>query len=120
MSDYIKREDALQDIDNAHANTITQRGYKDYWSADLETQLVCDGLAKAIEAIFDTPSADVVEVVRCKDCIYWCKLKEDNGVVVRIHHNELRSQCLNIKGLNKTDCITEANDYCSYGEMADT
>lgn len=75
---------------------------------------------KAIHMAIDAlKAADVVEVVRCKDCIYWCKLKEDNGVVVRIHHNELRSQCLNINGLNKTDCITEANDYCSYGERTE-
>ena len=106
MSDYIKREDAVRAVVDAKTG-------KDKTIDG--TRQVTDCLRR-IKAI---PSADVVEVVRCKDCIYWCKLKEDNGVVVRIHHNELRSQCLNINGLNKTDCITEANDYCSYGERTE-
>ena len=97
--DYIKREDALQDIDNARANTITQRGYKNYWSADLETQLVCGGLTKAIEAIFDTPSVDVVEVVRCKDCK---------------HHNETWCD-MNSRDRGEWFCWYD-DDFCSYGE----
>lgn len=44
--------------------------------------------------------ADVVEVVRCKDCKY-CRTLKDGG-----------SQCERIDGL----LMTKPNDYCSYGE----
>ena len=46
------------------------------------------------------PTADVVEVVRCKDCK---------------HHAEFSSKC---NKLNLTPMWP--NDYCSYGERADT
>lgn len=40
-----------------------------------------------------------IDIVRCRECKYW---------------NE--GKCWNLKGLNKTDGIVNANDYCSYGE----
>ena len=46
------------------------------------------------------PTADVVEVVRCKDCKY---------------HAEFSSKC---NKLNLTPMWP--NDYCSYGERTDT
>ena len=39
------------------------------------------------------------ELIRCKNCKYW-----ESG------------KCWNIKGLNKTDGIVEADNYCSYAE----
>lgn len=54
MSRYIKREDALNAVaDNNYSKDITLKGYD-----------------RIIDAIYDIPSADVVEVVRCKDCKY--------------------------------------------------
>ena len=50
--------------------------------------------------IIEQPAADVVEVVRCKDCEYW-----ENG-------KNRTPYCCNIDGLNEPD----ANDFCSYGE----
>lgn len=52
------------------------------------------------EAISNTPTADVVEVVRCKDCK---------------HRREsvYRSYCLPVFGLKR---ITDLNSFCSYGE----
>jgi len=131
MTDYIKREDALQDIDNAHANIITQRGYKDYWSADSETQLVCDGLAKAIEAVFDTLSADVVEGDKAqKEIDYWhdksqsyeqtiLKLslnKADVVEVVRCKDCLHGSWCEDVLWCNITDEPMTENDFCSKGD----
>lgn len=54
MSDYIKREDA---IDSACANCI----YDEFLS---------DRKKRIKEGITEIPSADVVEVVRCKDCMH--------------------------------------------------
>lgn len=50
---YIKREDALDAVLFALVGT----GYQ----------------SNAIDAIRDVPTADVVEVVRCKDCKWWTK-----------------------------------------------
>ena len=49
-------------------------------------------------AINDLPSADVVEVVRCKDCKYY-DYENDN--------------CLDESGFGRT---WKPTDYCSYGE----
>ena len=53
----------------------------------------------------DQPTADVVEVVRCKDCIY----EEDCGREVLV--NEYDDKAVDITGFLF---------YCSYGERADT
>ena len=53
------------------------------------------------EVLEDTPTADVVEVVRCKDCKYW---QDNNG---GYPHNECK-WC----GNETPDDV----DYCSCGE----
>ena len=56
---------------------------------------------QAMDALFDIlNSSDVVEVVRCKDCKYW---KELLPVCERIHR-----------------AGWGVNDFCSFGERADT
>lgn len=55
--------------------------------------------AKAVKiAIDNVPAADVVEVVRCKDCKYWRQV------------NEERHACY-MSGLEM-----DYDEYCSYGE----
>lgn len=60
-------------------------------------------LGSAIDAIEDQPAADVVEVVRCKDCRHYktmfCKMD--------IWHKDI------------TLYRADENDYCSYGERID-
>lgn len=53
------------------------------------------------EVIFDIPTADVVNMVRCKDCTYWLDAKE----------NEKGFFICPASGME----ITE-DDFCSYGE----
>lgn len=55
----------------------------------------------AMSYIEDSPTADVVEVVRCKDCVYW----QDNND--GYPHKECRW------GKDETP---DAYDFCSYGE----
>ena len=56
MTDYIKREDAIDIVaDNNVTGEITLNRYD-----------------KIIDGIYDIPSADVAPVVRCKDC-KWCE-----------------------------------------------
>lgn len=80
MSDYIKREDAIETLEG--------------WKISGEMILAT------------VPTADVVEVVRCKDCKYW-----DNTTKW--------SACTLWSADPYEQASTEKNDYCSYGERAD-
>lgn len=53
-------------------------------------------------AILDEPEADVVEVIRCKDCKYY---------------DEIYSRCLGVWDISEhLDADVNEDDYCSYGE----
>ena len=81
MSDYIKREDA-------------------YSACCYETP-ECYMARKEIKAL---PPADVVEVVRCKDCKCWTEWSNGTGSCSRF----------------ALDWIgTDADDFCSMGERKD-
>lgn len=58
--------------------------------------------ATAIKMIEDLPSADVVEVVRCKDCVHW------GGVTYGF-------VCRKLSGIDTT-IFMGADRFCSYGE----
>lgn len=87
MNDYIKREDA---IEQARRNWTGEGD----WIASTEINL-----------LKNLPSADVIEVVRCKDCK---QIKEE-------HFNIMPDgfSC-KLSGL-----MVEPEHYCSYGERAD-
>ena len=57
------------------------------------------------EAISKTPAADVVEVVRCKDCVWWYP-REYGSVIGRCEnpYNGLANEYI------------EEDDFCSYGK----
>ena len=58
-------------------------------------------------AVVNCPTADVVEVVRCKDCKHWHKCLSDDGSIEYIHF----SRCI------KGNQLANGNDYfCSYGK----
>ena len=80
MSDYIKREDAIKEV-----NTWSMFGN--------------DNLESRLKRL---PSADVVEVVRCKDCEHCEKRRTAN--------------CLTFFYCLRQECSIKDNDYCSYGE----
>lgn len=62
MSDYIKRKDAIEEINK----TLNMFG-RDHTITDYD----------AIDCILAVPSADVVEVVRCKDCKHFTYCEND-------------------------------------------
>ena len=67
---------------------------------------VSQGIDIALKIINETPTADVVEVVRCKDCKYY-----ENQDSYRCDHPEMYGE----------DCYgfwmeTNPDDFCSYGE----
>ena len=65
--------------------------------------------ATAIKMIEDLPSADVVEVVRCKDCVH----ARNMPLGLCYLHTEPYD---NAKGYKGDAVCVEPNDYCSYGE----
>lgn len=83
MSEYIKREDAERAIQ------------EDIDTACMPYEWV-EGMNDALDDLDGVPSADAVEVVRCKDCIFnndgWCGA------------DHLGSRWI------------ESEDYCSFGE----
>lgn len=103
MKKYIECEALLKDIEEMldtaqqHIN-ITGRGRgKTLW----------DGIYKGINfckiKLLAAHAADVVEVVRCKDCV--CGYKTQNGQII----------CKFLETGNFIPYV-KPNDYCSYGE----
>ena len=74
-------------------------GHKDF------EQRIAD-LTSLKEVLEDTPNADVVRVVRCKNCRYAKKSKVVFGIP--------DYKCLK----TNTTCL-DADDFCSYGERKD-
>lgn len=58
---------------------------------------ICEAITELFERIGAMPAADVVEVVRCKDCVYY---------------NSYCEECLDEMGYARA---WHKNDYCSYG-----
>lgn len=88
MAEYIEREafrDVLAKSHKSHAENS-----RDYVL-----------LARDVRLLNEQPTADVVEVVRCKDCKYW---QDNNG---GYPHKECRW------GKDETP---DADDFCSFGE----
>lgn len=72
-------------------------------------------LGDLVDTFADIPAADVVEVVRCRECKYWGdeagELQHSDGVLFarcKVHNYLL-------DGRHTGWCPTE-NDFCSYGE----
>ena len=86
VSDYIKREDAMAEF--------TTNGSATVYGIDK-----CKAIISRLQLV---PSADVVEVVRCKDCEYW----DDH------ERCDFWSSIM-------SPYYPEKNDYCSYGERAE-
>lgn len=81
MSRYIDADALIEDFESSDADGIN---------------LALDRYA--INCIDDAPTADVVEVVRCKDCKHYIS---DGGALMICEVTEM----------NTSDC-----DFCSYGE----
>ena len=90
---YIDKDKLLQDI----AETVIFSVRPDRPSAELR------GAKKIVDRIRNAPTADVVEVVRCKDC-KWLYDEMDDYC------------CRSHRGLAR---ICE-NSFCSYGERRET
>lgn len=88
MSRYIDAEIALKTIDN-YAKTVSTDG-----------KVIVDAIRDIVGVI--TPTTDVVEVVRCKDCAY-CRYV-DNADIYKCDRRGYYSE------------EVKPTDYCSCGE----
>lgn len=104
MSDSIYRRDAIDALGEE----------PDIWNDTEEEWAYRNAWVEHISAIKALPSADAVEVVRCKDCIHWfphtqCGFDEDN--------DEYHDYCgLLIPDDDYYAFRRKPDDYCSYGE----
>jgi len=73
----------------------------------LDSETLCRLYAE--EQINALPSAEAVQVVRCKDCKWWGGNKNTE------HNNHICNRALN----QNVDYWTRADDFCSYGERAE-
>lgn len=87
MPEYIEREILFEEI---------RKEFRPYWQipCDYEDRVTQKMVTKMRGLIDKLPSADVVEVVRCRDCIK--------------HYKDGFCDVFDVR--------TKAKDYCSYGE----
>ena len=93
--DVIEAEAAIKDL-FADMPRIEFMGNRRRWREENEQYLRC------LEVLRSLPTADVVEVVRCKDCKYW---KTVGASVAKF--------CTCIVN---TEVMKDEDDYCSLGE----
>ena len=73
-----------------------------------------------IEMLDNTPTADVVEVVRCKDCINAKPYERSDGETGYYCQNNNSTFRYGTNWERLYEPTREANDYCSYGERRET
>lgn len=86
MARYIDADKFIEWLDAGHLRSANE---------------ICLSENNVLKMIKAQPTADAVEVVRCKDCLYWEKGKDYEP-----YCNHFRNMM--------TD--TNADDFCSYGE----
>ena len=100
MPEYIEREALKEDIKN-HFKKLIDEGYV--------YDEIFESNAEILRIIDAQPTADVVEVVYCKECKHlYCSSAVDRQFYCR-HHLGMKG-CLN---------VVEENPYCSYGEQGE-
>ena len=99
MTEYIERE-ALEVALNHRLNFLmAENGEYDHYTS---------GFDEAVTRVENFPAADVVEVVRCRECVHWKLIGSKAG-------NSF-SDMEYIGGCEFTKYCRRESDFCSYGE----
>ena len=106
MSRYIDVTDLSKQISDFKRAVNSPNS--DYMTGYLCALSVTEGM------IAKTPTADVVEYVRCKDCKKWEHYENTSGA--GYCHNKKFCFTYNAKFDNEFTPVTMPDDYCSYGE----
>jgi hypothetical protein len=107
MAEYIERE-ALREAFIKHFDAVYDDG-KLVFSDHICTAEDCEDILKLVAEL---PTADVVPVVRCKDCKYCRKPKGKE----RYAYFEGVLLCESYEMNDSDVCAVNPDDYCSYGE----
>lgn len=100
---YVYKQTAIDALAKAMPSLTTPDGYGEF---DHDIQIADEAFVDSMQIIQGLPSADVVEVVRCKDCKY-C----DTGIDEDGNHF--------LKCLGWVYGGTKEDDYCSHGVRKD-
>lgn len=73
---------------------------------EMDIDSFIDGMGVVLDRVYDAPTVDAVQVVRCKDCVHCLKDRYSDG-------NSPTYSC------KIWDSGTEAEGYCHYGERKD-
>lgn len=71
MKKHIDVDILIKKMTDRHERLVKDNGYYDHYT---------QGYEDALDAVENEPTADVEEVVRCKDCKYCKKFVDDFGV----------------------------------------
>lgn len=94
MPEYIERSEAIKELHNAYEYEYpTASGAFDEFASTIVPNV-----------LRNIPAADVVEVVRCKDCKHWYSPMNDDAHYCNLKHGLVG--------------IVAEEDYCSYGERS--
>ena len=91
------------------ANALIRRLFPIAMNLAKEYGSLGGAVSGVIGHIYDEPTVDAVEVVRCKECKYYCQDKI-NGVICRHPELDFDIECYD-HWIN-----TNPDDFCSYGE----
>lgn len=96
MSRYVDADALIEELQSCSYNTWSKDTNRTWWAQAVKVK---DNIIECIER---QPTADVVEVVRCKDCKHW------GGTTYGF-------VCRKFSGIDTKICMG-ADHYCSYGE----
>jgi len=112
MAEYIKREDAVETLEHLLFETAFNNCGVDDEYAHVCADIASNRIEGYVSAV---PAADVVEVVRCRDCKYW---NPKVGEIITIK-DKRKKECTRLSIRDNIDAypfLTDENFYCSCGE----
>lgn len=108
MTDYIRREAALEAFENADADV-----YEDYGDGTVDWGFGRKNIQNVINGI---PAANVAEVVRCKNCEHAERYERTDGTAGYYCGHPQNTFAYGERWDRVFKPVKEADDFCSYGE----
>ena len=113
MADYINRKDVMELLLRLKATAERMNDPTVNIAFAMRGIVDAAGAYEIVERLVGKlPSADVVPVVRCKDCELWNEWDRSGHESL----NNLRCSCAHFSGEDGYTVYTAPNDFCSYGE----
>ena len=106
MAEKIEREAAIAALDEFRLNQTVSK-----YATVMQCRAARDAISRATKALESLPAADVITVVRCRECMHWKPTESKAG-------NSF-SDMEYIGGCEFTNYCRRESDFCSYGERKD-